>query len=129
LVGSGILGWVVDKYHLYKSMILISFVGSMVSLIFFALLSYQSNPSSQPGAMAASILMTGFFVTPILPISIETAVEVCYPVPESSTAAMQQVCSSLCLSVSLCCGRLYLSCLPGARCCGVVSVPVCVSCR
>ncbi len=91
-MGSTLLGWIVDKYHLYKSIVLLSFVGSVLSVLFFTLLSMKEDPTDNPAAMAASILLVGFWVTPLLPITIEVAVEVAYPVPESSTAAMQQVC-------------------------------------
>ncbi len=101
LVGSTILGWIVDKYHWYKPMVLLSFVGSTLSVLFFTLLSMKEDPTDNPAAMAASILMVGFWVTPLLPITIEVAVEVAYPVPESSTAAMQQVCVALCFLLSL----------------------------
>ena len=95
LVGSQIASTLVDKYKWYNAMMLVSVVGSVVSLVFFQQLSALPAPSEHTFLVTVAVLMVGFFVGPLQPISIEIAAECTYPAPEAASTAVQQVAGNL----------------------------------
>jgi hypothetical protein len=95
LLGSQLASTLVDKYKWYQPMMMLSFFGSVVTLIAFNQLTSIADPSSQWYWVTASILLVGFFVGPLQPISCEIAAEVVYPVTEASSTAVQQVIANL----------------------------------
>jgi len=76
---AGILG---DKTKKYKILLLVTFGGTLLSLIWF-ILAVRPNNTIVLG-FACGFL--GLFVTAILPLSLEVAVECSYPVPEAVSA-------------------------------------------
>eukprot|EP00823_Brevimastigomonas_motovehiculus_P003589 TRINITY_DN2215_c0_g1_i1.p1 TRINITY_DN2215_c0_g1~~TRINITY_DN2215_c0_g1_i1.p1 ORF type:complete len:627 (-),score=166.04 TRINITY_DN2215_c0_g1_i1:326-2206(-) len=95
MIGAGILSTLVDKWRNYKSMLLLSFACAAASLCYFSILMMQSDPSSQPFQVVLAILLSGFFINPLLPLGIECGVESAFPAPESSTTAVQQVVGNI----------------------------------
>jgi len=90
MVGSAVIGWIVDRSKAFKTWIVLSLVGSAAALLYLIL--------AGPYGLAhiwISICLMGFLMGPVQPLSIETAVEVSYPAPESSVTAVQQVLGNL----------------------------------
>ena len=84
MVGSAIVGYMVDRTRTYVSSVCLCFVLSSLSLLALA----YARP---PLLTTLSVLALGFFLGPIQPLVIETAVECTYPSPSSTVAAVQQV--------------------------------------
>jgi len=84
LISSGIAGVIVDKFHCYKLTILSCFALATVSLIAFtALLA--------PDRFWIIFLCAfgiGFTMTPVLPVSLELAVEITYPLREATPSGI-----------------------------------------
>jgi asparagine N-glycosylation enzyme membrane subunit Stt3 len=90
MVGSAVIGWLVDKSKAFKRWLVISLFGSAIALLYLIWLGPRGLVH-----IWASICLLGFFMGPVQPLSIETAVEVTYPAPESSVTAVQQVLGNL----------------------------------
>ncbi len=90
MVGSAVIGFLVDRSKAFKLWLVVCLVGSAASLLWLIWL----GPSSLLHIWL-SICMLGFWMGPVQPLSIETAVEVTYPAPESSVTAVQQVVANL----------------------------------
>jgi len=90
MVGSALVGWIVDRNKQFKTWMLVSLFGSCFGLLYLI----EFGPVSEKHVWVA-VLLIGFFVGPLQPIAIETAVEVTYPVPESSVTAVEQVLGNL----------------------------------
>lgn len=71
MVGSAVIGWLVDLSKAFKQWIVISLVGSALGLLYLIF-------AGPLGAIHVwtSICIIGFFMGPVQPLSIETAVEV-----------------------------------------------------
>lgn len=96
LVGSSVMGYLVDKYKVYKPAVVVSFIGAIGSLFYFIVLnSYSGTPSDHIYQMTMCIFLVGLFLGPIQPLVVEMAAEVAYPVPESSCVAIQQIMGNL----------------------------------
>ena len=67
-----------------KAFLKVGFVFGIGTLI-FVLMMLQPNNST---ILAVSFAVMGFFMMPLLPITLETAVECTYPVPEETSAAL-----------------------------------------
>ncbi|EAR83953.1 MFS transporter (macronuclear) [Tetrahymena thermophila SB210] len=79
LIGSAILSIVVEKYQKYKLVIIISTVTSILSYsLAMGVLSIE-NFSLQ----LVSFFLYGFFATPLIPLSLEFACEITYPISET----------------------------------------------
>ena len=84
LVGAGIFSVLMEKTKQYSTLqkICVSFAcGAML----FMLGSLEPGQSTQ---VIASFGLLGFFLIPLLPINLESAAEVTYPVPEDNSAAI-----------------------------------------
>eukprot|EP01126_Amoeba_proteus_P022281 TRINITY_DN2255_c0_g1_i10.p1 TRINITY_DN2255_c0_g1~~TRINITY_DN2255_c0_g1_i10.p1 ORF type:complete len:287 (-),score=57.62 TRINITY_DN2255_c0_g1_i10:102-962(-) len=75
LLGAFIAGLVLDRTHKYKELLLITYVGTVYSLIWFSL----SLSPDHVILVACSCGAFGFFTTALLPLSLEGGVEVTYP--------------------------------------------------
>ena len=84
MVGSAIVGYAVDRWRVYVSAVCGCLVVSAVSLVG---LGYLRSAVLTVG----SVVALGFFLGPVQPLVIETAVECTYPSPSSTVAAVQQV--------------------------------------
>eukprot|EP00743_Colponemidia_sp_Colp-15_P004645 GILK01005006.1.p1 GENE.GILK01005006.1~~GILK01005006.1.p1 ORF type:complete len:457 (-),score=72.14 GILK01005006.1:248-1618(-) len=82
LVGSGVAGFVVDKTHRYRHTLMICFIGSSLAALAFAFLLH----TQQIALVAISAALLGLFMTPVMPLSLELACEVTYPVGEATSA-------------------------------------------
>ncbi len=83
IVGAAIAGVIVDKWRIYQSVLSVGAVGALASmvLLFFGL------PSDEPWLIGSAVT-GGFFLIALLPVSFETAVEVTFPVNESTSAGL-----------------------------------------
>ena len=84
MVGSAIVGYMVDRTRTYVSSVCACFVLAGVALLGLAWVRVD-------WATVIAVLSLGFFLGPIQPLVIETAVECTYPSPSSTVAAVQQV--------------------------------------
>jgi len=90
MLGSAVIGWLVDRSKAFKTWIVLSLLGSALALLYLIM----AGPFGLVHIWA-SICLLGFFMGPLQPLSIETGVEVAYPAPESSVTAVQQVLGNL----------------------------------
>ncbi|RWS02273.1 putative MFS-type transporter C09D4.1-like protein [Dinothrombium tinctorium] len=82
--GSLLFGYVMDKTHKHKLLILITFVFTLICLIAFSLfLQFQ-----YVWCFAYVLLVNGFFAGGILPLGFEFAAEVTYPIAPTITAGL-----------------------------------------
>ena len=86
MVGSAIVGYIVDRTHSYIVSVCMCFIITALSLLAF---TYYSVDSAVLTCLLVVVL--GFSLGPIQPLVIETGVEVTYPSPASTVAAVQQV--------------------------------------
>ena len=86
MVGSAIVGYVVDRTHSYIVSVCLCFFVTALSLLAF---TYYSVDSAVLTCLL--VVLLGFSLGPIQPLVIETGVEVTYPAPASTVAAVQQV--------------------------------------
>ena len=84
MVGSAIVGYFVDRTRTYLSSVCACFLLAAVALLALSWVRVEL-------ATIAAVLSLGFFLGPIQPLVIETAVECTYPSPSSTVAAVQQV--------------------------------------
>ena len=84
LVGASIVGPVLDATHAYRTALKGGFLLATASLTF---LLTQLRPDNQLH-LAIGFGMMGFSMMPLLPVALETAVEVSYPVPEEMSATL-----------------------------------------
>ena len=86
MIGSAIVGYIVDRTRSYIVSVCLCFVITALSLLTF---TYYSAESAVLTCLLVVVL--GFSLGPIQPLVIETGVEVTYPSPASTVAAVQQV--------------------------------------
>ena len=86
MIGSAIVGYVVDRTHCYTVAVCLCFIIAALSLLTF---TYYSADSAVLTCLL--IVVLGFTLGPVQPLVIETGVEVTYPSPASTVAAVQQV--------------------------------------
>eukprot|EP00520_Triparma_pacifica_P002221 CAMPEP_0118645176 /NCGR_PEP_ID=MMETSP0785-20121206/7357_1 /TAXON_ID=91992 /ORGANISM="Bolidomonas pacifica, Strain CCMP 1866" /LENGTH=303 /DNA_ID=CAMNT_0006537033 /DNA_START=579 /DNA_END=1487 /DNA_ORIENTATION=+ len=78
LVGAGVTGYLMDKYHIYRELLKLGFLCASITTI---ILSFSVRSDTDAG-LYMSFGMLGFFMIPMLPCMIENAVECTYPLPE-----------------------------------------------
>ena len=86
MVGSAIVGYIVDRTHSYISSVCMCFLVGALSLLAF---TYYSANSAVLTCLL--VVLLGLALGPVQPLVIETGVEVTYPSPASTVAAVQQV--------------------------------------
>ena len=86
MIGSAIVGYIVDRTHSYIVSVCLCFLITALSLLAF---TYYSADSAVLTCLL--VVLLGFSLGPIQPLVIETGVEVTYPSPASTVAAVQQV--------------------------------------
>lgn len=84
LLGSGIAATLMDRTHAYIPLLRLGIAGSLLSEL---LLFYALTTSNFIFALGAFCVM-GFFMLPILPVTIENAVECTFPVSEDDSAGV-----------------------------------------
>ena len=84
LVGAAASGVLLDKYHVYKPTLKIGFVSSALATLFFCLVMKANNGS----IVLISFALMGLFMIPMLPVSIECAVECTWPIPEELSSGI-----------------------------------------
>lgn len=84
LVGAAVAGPLMDKTHAYRATLKAG-IALVAGGSVFMLASLQPD---QPAMVIASFALTGLAMLPMLPISLQNAVECTYPIPEESSAAM-----------------------------------------
>jgi len=89
MAGSLILGHYVDVSKRYFNATMLCFLVSFLCLI------ATSDELLSSSVLVLAILLSGFFVGPIQPITAEIAVEVTYPSDENAIVAIQQVAGNL----------------------------------
>jgi len=102
MAGSGIIGYLVDKYHSYKFLMLLCFAGCIAGLVGFSILSDDrviGTANAPMGPVIVAIISIGGFIGPLQPIAIEVAVECTYPAHESAITALQQLAGNLFSSI------------------------------
>jgi FLVCR family feline leukemia virus subgroup C receptor-related protein len=87
LVGAGIVGALVDKTRKYKLFLLICFACTAASLLMFA---FFLEPDEFCLLTIASCLL-GFFMTPVLPVSLELSCEISYPIGEATPTGLLMI--------------------------------------
>jgi len=94
LFGGIILGWVHDKIHNYKKLLIFLFILNTIIYTFFALLVQGYIPNWYWLCQVFNV-SGGFIINGYYPLIYEAAVEVSYPVPESIGTA----CISIMLNI------------------------------
>lgn len=86
IVASGVSGTIIDKWRIYRPVLIIGAIGGLGGLVLFylGLSFYFTNEAWLIGSGA----MTGFFLISLLPVAFETAVELTYPVNETTSAGI-----------------------------------------
>ena len=84
MIGSAIVGFLVDRTRTYLLSVCLCFLAAAAALL---CLTYSSRPWST--ALAVAVL--GFSLGPVQPLVIEVAVECTYPSSSSTVAAVQQL--------------------------------------
>ena len=84
LLGAGIAGPILDKTHVYRSFLKVGFCCGIGALIFMLAMLQPDNQA----ALTAAFAVMGLFMMPLLPITLETAVECTYPIPEETSASL-----------------------------------------
>ncbi len=84
IVGATIAGLIVDKWRIYRPVLTVGSFGSLAAMIlfFFGLLPINES------WLIGSAVSAGFFLIALLPVVFETAVEVTFPVNESTSAGL-----------------------------------------
>ena len=83
VVGSGIVGVLIDKYRIYRSLFIIGAIGGGATLVLF----YFGLPCSHVWLLVSAGCI-GFFLVSLLPLSFEMSVEITYPVNESTSGGL-----------------------------------------
>lgn len=78
-------GRLADKYRSHKTILLIPILGTTLCMSWFSLAAEKSDNRISLGACSAFL---GVFTTAILPVAMDTSVEITYPMPESVTASL-----------------------------------------
>lgn len=78
-IGSALIPFIINKYNCHKLLIYISFIGSGAGLG----LSYFVFYTEMYWVILIWALFLGFFVIPGVPVMLELAVELTYPIGES----------------------------------------------
>mmetsp|Transcript_59456 Transcript_59456/g.141639 ORF Transcript_59456/g.141639 Transcript_59456/m.141639 type:complete len:511 (+) Transcript_59456:108-1640(+) len=94
MLGSVVLGKIVDVTKWYKSMVCVLMVGTMFLLV-------PQGGAHDAVTFLATLFLLGSCVGPVQPISAELAVEVAFPLDENAIVAFQQVCGNLFSAMSL----------------------------
>jgi MFS family permease len=84
LVGSGIAGAIVDKFKCYKWAMLVSFVSATIALSLFGI-ALKEDQFWKLFVLSGGI---GFTMMPILPLCLETSVEITYPLREGTPSGL-----------------------------------------
>ena len=87
MVGSAVIGWLVDLSKAFKQWIVISLVGSAIGLLYLIF----AGPLGSIHVWT-SICIIGFFMGPVQPLSIETAVEVSANCTVGSSSPAERLC-------------------------------------
>jgi len=80
IIGSGIAGAVVDRTQAFKIVLLCSLTGGVISMV---LLAIFLKPDDFAILCVVSAFI-GFTMTPVLPLSLELATEISYPIGEAT---------------------------------------------
>jgi len=84
LVGAIIFGVILDRTHRYISALRIGYVGAMLFCVILTLVMRTGMLDAVSGMFA----MIGFFMLPMLPVSLQAAAEVTYPIPEDVSSGL-----------------------------------------
>ena len=84
LISSGIAGVIVDKFHCYKWTIVVCFAAATGSLVLFTV---TLGPDKFWIVFSCAFAI-GFTMTPVLPLSLELAVESTYPLREATPSGI-----------------------------------------
>lgn len=85
MVGSVVCGQALDRTHAFKTVTVLIYLFSLLSMVLFAFVVRLPNVI-WPLYVASAIL--GFFMTGYLPLGFEFAAEITYPQPENTTAGL-----------------------------------------
>eukprot|EP00743_Colponemidia_sp_Colp-15_P009406 GILK01010284.1.p1 GENE.GILK01010284.1~~GILK01010284.1.p1 ORF type:complete len:513 (+),score=67.72 GILK01010284.1:60-1598(+) len=88
LIGSGLVGYYVDRTHQYKNSLLLCLLGSCMAMVYLVLSRDAANA-------IVAVMLTGLFLGPLQPIAVEAAAECTFPSSESALSAVQQVLGNL----------------------------------
>ena len=83
LVGAAIFGYLLDVYKSYRLALKSLFTCSALSMVIF-FVSIEPNNQVMLGVCSC---LVGFFALPLLPVTLQTAVECTYPIPEELSSA------------------------------------------
>jgi FLVCR family MFS transporter 7 len=75
LIGAGIAGFLMDKYHCYRELLKVGFAGAGIGSVIFCSQIYADNGTN----LALAFAFLGFCMVPMLPVIIENSVECTYP--------------------------------------------------
>lgn len=98
MVGSVVCGQALDRTHAFKTVTVLIYLFSLLSMILFAFVVRLPN---MIWPLYATSAILGFFMTGYLPLGFEFAAEITYPQPENTTAGL--------LNLSAQVGRLSMS--------------------
>lgn len=87
LVGSGVAGAIVDKFRCYKAVLVVSFTLATLSTALFTLVLQED----QFWMVFIACTLIGLTMMPLLPISLELAVEITYPMREAMPSGLLMV--------------------------------------
>ena len=91
LFGAFTCGFIADKTRKYKLLIIFFVLGSLLTSIFFTLFCQ----ADQFYILIIVCSAMGFFMTGILPVCMDTSVEITYPLPEAITANLLMISAQL----------------------------------
>ena len=80
VLGSALSGFILDKFRIYKFMMLVTYLGSLLSMVLFTLFIMKKMII---GDFIATLLC-GFFMATYWPVAFQLAVELCYPQSEGN---------------------------------------------
>lgn len=84
LIGAGIAGYLLDRTRAFAPLLRIGMVATVAATIFM-LSSLRKDADVE---VVASFALLGFFLIPLLPLSLENAAECTFPVPEDTSATL-----------------------------------------
>eukprot|EP01101_Sappina_pedata_P012052 TRINITY_DN8216_c0_g1_i1.p2 TRINITY_DN8216_c0_g1~~TRINITY_DN8216_c0_g1_i1.p2 ORF type:complete len:734 (-),score=126.68 TRINITY_DN8216_c0_g1_i1:14-2215(-) len=91
IVGSGILGAIVEKTHLFKTVLLISTLGGTLALLWLRFELVFNNF----GMLCVACSFLGFLMTPILPLCFELVCETTFPIREAVPSGILISCGQI----------------------------------
>jgi len=101
MIGSGVVGGIIggiilDKTRAYRATIMVLFSGSAVSMAMLYLCLYGPEVLQQEYLVIICCVLLGGFAIATLPVAMDAAVEICYPIGEAAVTGVLMLVGNLC---------------------------------